>query len=138
MILAGVNALSHGFIRLVDSGIPEKIRSGDQDELRRARMILGFTLFLIALGVETALFFRWILPTQASEFVLYALLGALFLTLLIPFAFRFFKTLTAGANLVLTSAYIVAVAIFCVIGGINAPLIHWLALMPMLAAQHIQ
>ncbi len=134
LILGGVDALSRGFIGLVDSGIPEKIRSGDQDTLRRARMILGFTLFLIALGVETALFFRWILPASASEFVLYALVGALFLTLLIPVAFRLFDTLTVGANLVLASAYVVAVAIFCVIGGINAPLIHWLALMPMLAA----
>jgi len=110
------------------------MRTGDPDILRRARIILSFTLLLITLGIETGFFFAWILAPDAVLRVSLALSVALVLTLLIPVTFRRTGSLTLGANLINTAAYLVTVAIYTVVGGIYSPLIHWLALFPMLAA----
>lgn len=130
---AGIAVINASFLRLIDSAIPSEMRSGDPDTLRRARIILSFTLVLIMLGLETGAFFAWILTPQAVMRVELALVVALILTLSIPAVFRRTGSLVLGANLVIAASYIVTIAIYTVIGGINAPLIHWCALFPMLA-----
>ncbi|NQX88142.1 MAG: EAL domain-containing protein [Halioglobus sp.] len=122
------------FTRLVDSAIPREMRNGDPDVLRRARIILSFTLILIVLGIETVIFFALVLSPNAVLRISLLLVVALILTMLIPVAFRRWGSLSLAANLINTAAYIVTVAIYTVLGGIQAPLIHWLALFPMLAA----
>ena len=122
------------YLQIVDSGIPDEIRSGDPDGHRRARIILGFTLALILLGFETAAFFSWVLPLHAATRISVSLAVGLSLTLLIPSTFRRGGSLTAGANLVIGASYLVILATFTVLGGIRAPVLHWCALLPMLAA----
>jgi diguanylate cyclase (GGDEF)-like protein len=130
---AGIGVLNARFLRLVDATIPGGMCS-DPDTLRRARIILSFTLVLIILALESWVFFAWVLPQAETQRVSLALVVALLLTLSIPVVFRRSGSLALSANLVITAAYIVTVAIYSVIGGIKAPLIHWLALLPMLAA----
>lgn len=131
---AGGDTGRSAFIRLVDSAIPPEMRSGDPDILRRARIILSFTLILIVLGIETGIFFALMLNPEAVLRISLVLAVALVITLLIPVAFRRWSSLSLGANLINTAAYIVTVSIYTVLGGIQAPLFHWLALFPMLAA----
>ena len=65
--LPGLSSVSAWLLRIVDDSIPEPIRNGDSETLRRARIILSFTLVLILLGLETGLFFAWILDSAAAE-----------------------------------------------------------------------
>ena len=119
--------------RIVDSGIPAEMRSGDPDTLRRARIVLSFTLVLVLLGLEAVAFFAWVLEAESSRYVAVALVVGLLLTLAIPFSFRRTGSVDLGANLVIAGSYVVIVSCFTVVGGIRAPLLHWCALLPMLA-----
>jgi diguanylate cyclase (GGDEF)-like protein len=110
------------------------MRSGNPEILRRARMILCFTLILIVLGIEAGIFFALMLTPEAVLRISLVLCVALALTMLIPLVFRRLGSVNIGANLIIFAAYIVTVTIYSVIGGIQAPLIHWLALFPMLSA----
>jgi diguanylate cyclase (GGDEF)-like protein len=130
----GMEAIGARFLQMVDAAIPEPMRAGDSDNLHRARLILSFTLVLILLGIETGVFFAWFLSPEAAMRVQISLVIALVLTLLIPLTLRVAGSLTLALNLVITAAFIVTVTIFSVIGGINASLIHWCALFPVLAA----
>jgi len=122
------------YLRLVDSGIPAVMRQGDPNMLRRARLIIGFTLVLLLLGLETAVFFTWALPGYASLRVNAALAVALGLTLAIPSVFRRTGSLELGANLVIAGSAIVIVSTIFVSGGIDSDLLHWVGVLPMLAA----
>ncbi|HEY6130447.1 MAG TPA: EAL domain-containing protein [Halioglobus sp.] len=130
---AGIGKLATGFLYLVDSGIPFEMRQGDPDIARRARIILSFTLALIVLGLETGVFFSRFLEPVATLRVELALVVGLSLTALIPLVFRRLRSLAIATNLIISAAYIVTIAVFTVIGGINSPLIHWCALLPLLA-----
>ena len=68
-IEAVMASISARFLGMVDAAIPETIREGDPDNLRRARLILSFTLVLILLGVETGIFFVWFLTQIFFEHV---------------------------------------------------------------------
>jgi diguanylate cyclase (GGDEF)-like protein len=116
----------------VDSGIPPSVE--DPESLRRARIILSFTLVLIVLGVEAVVFFSWALPTHLAQPVAVSLIAGLMLTLAIPTVFRRRGSLSLGANLVIAGSYVVITTSFVMLGGIRAPLLHWLALLPLLAA----
>ncbi len=129
-----LKAIRRFFIRLVDSGIPEHMRSGDVDTLRRARIVVSFAIVLIMLGLETGAFFVWILVPEASTRILMSLVAGLVMILMVPAVFRRTGSLAAGTNLVIAAAFVVTVTIFTVIGGIESPLIHWCALFPLLAA----
>ncbi|MAT93734.1 MAG: hypothetical protein CME59_14140 [Halioglobus sp.] len=118
----------------VDAAIPVQIRNGDSDTLRRSRIILSFCLVLILLGLETGLFFSWMLEPVAAQRVGLALVCALLLALCIPQVLRRNGSITLAANMIIGASYLVTVAVITVIGGIEAPLIHWCALFPMLAA----
>jgi diguanylate cyclase (GGDEF)-like protein len=133
LLRRGIGALAAGFLYLVDAGIPLEMREGDPDIRRRARIILSFTLVLIVLGLESGVFFALFLEPVAALRVELSLVAALSLAALIPLVFRRLGSLAIAANLILLAAYIVTIAIFTVIGGINAPLIHWCAMLPMLA-----
>jgi hypothetical protein len=127
------SGLSGWLLRVVDASIPEEMHKGDPDNLRRARIILSFSLALIALALETGLFFSWVLSPTSLLRVELALAAALLLIVMIPAVFRRSGSLVIGANLIITAAYIVTVAVLSVIGGISAPLFHWYALPPLLA-----
>ena len=126
--------LGQRYLTLVDSGIPEAMRSGDPDTLRRARIVFSFTIILVLLGLETGLFFTLALAPEAALHIQISLAMALGVILMIPVALRRWGSIVTSANLLITAAFIVTVAVFSVIGGIEAPIIHWLALFPMLAA----
>ena len=125
-------AAVHGFfVRVVDSGMPDHLE--DPDARRRARIVLSFTLVLVLLGLEAVGFFAWSLPPHLSQVVTLALLVALCLTLAIPSVLRRGGSIATGANLVIGGSYLVIAAAILVVGGIKAPVLHWLALLPMLA-----
>ena len=128
----GPGTRPNAFIRLVDPAIPAEM-AADPDILRRARVVLGFTLSLIVLGIEALVFFAWALPGNLWQHLAVVLGVGLGLTAAIPLAFRRFHSLALGANLVIAGSWIVIVAALAVSGGIEAPLLHWCALMPMLA-----
>jgi diguanylate cyclase (GGDEF)-like protein len=111
-------------MRLLDAWIPDSLREGDAEILQRARVIVGFTFALVALGCETALFFGWALPHPARAWVLSAVGVGLLLTLLIPAALR---------RHLLGACFIVILTVQVLAGGVRAPLLHWFALLPMLA-----
>ncbi len=120
------------FFRTVDAWIPPAIQCGDREELRRARIVVGFTLVLLALCAEALAFFHWVLPRTASRWIEISIVIGLCTTLLIPMALRRFS-ISTGANLIVAGSFVVLLTIFTVLGGIAAPVLHWCALMPMLA-----
>jgi len=119
-------------MRLVDAWIPGSLHGGNAEILLRARIIVGFTFALVALGIETALFFGWALPDPARRWVLSAVGVGLLLTLLIPTALRR-RRLAAATQLLLGACFIVIFTVQVLAGGVRAPLLHWFALLPMLA-----
>jgi diguanylate cyclase (GGDEF)-like protein len=126
-------SIRRGFFRLIDSSIPHEILNGDPEELRRARTILGFTVILIALALQSATYFRYALPQSASVRIdAFTSLGML-LTLGIPLCMRRGLPMEFAANLVIGASFVVIATSLTVFGGIESPVIHWLALPPMLA-----
>ncbi len=119
-------------VELVDAAIPGEMQT-DPDVLRRARTVVGLTLALIVLGLEAIAFFAWAIPGDSWQRVAAALVVALAMVGAIPVAFRRFGSLALGANLMIGGSWLVIVSCFTVSGGIHAPLLHWCALMPLLA-----
>jgi len=132
--LSVVERISAVFLYVVDSAIPRAMRESDADILRRARIILSFALVLVLLGLETAVFFYNMASDRATQVIFLSLGFAFFLIFLIPLVFRLWGSLIVGANLIICAAYSVIMAILVLSGGIHAELLHWLALLPMLAA----
>ena len=130
---SAVSMLHEFYLRVLDSGIPEGMVSGDAETLRRARIILSFTLVLILLGFVTATFCHWALPREAAVLIDTAFVVGLLLTLLIPLSFRRTGSLGMAAHLVLGGSFLVIVTVFSLLGGIRGPLLHWLGLLPMVA-----
>ena len=120
------------YLRTVDSWIPYEIREGDLETLRRARLIVGFTFVLLVLATEAVPFFHWVLTPEGSVWVYCSLLIGLTMTLAIPPLLRR-EQVEFAANVLVGAASLVVVTCFAVIGGIEAPVLHWVALMPLLA-----
>ena len=102
------------------------MRTGDPDVCRRARIILGFTLVLVVLGLETAAFFTWALPGRVGDLVSATLAVALALTLFIPTAFRRRGSVDLAAFLLnaagiqnQVAAHSITTALLLIIGGIG-------------------
>lgn len=119
---------------VVDAAIPQDMRTGDSDILRRARIILSFTLILNFLGICSGVMYAGLPDPEASARIVLALGIALCMSLMIPVVLRRTGSLTLSANLIIGAAYLVSVAVYSIVGGIRAPVMHWLALLPMLAA----
>jgi diguanylate cyclase (GGDEF)-like protein len=126
-------AFEEFYLRAVDSWIPDSMRTGEPETLRRARIVISFTLALVVLGLESIVFFHSTLPAEASRQLELSLVAALLLTLLIPPALRRFHSIALAANLVISASFLVILATIFLLGGISAPILHWCALMPMLA-----
>ena len=129
-----ISALRLLLVRLIDRGIPKNIQAGDSDDLRRARIILSFTLILIALAFVAGFYITWILPPAERPKIIISLFIALVATGTVPIIFKYFFSLALAANLVLFSGYVVTLVIYTVSGGIKGPLLHWCALFPVMAA----
>lgn len=121
------------YFRAVDSWIPERLQESGGEALRRSRIVVGFTLVLLGLGLEAISFFHWALPSGATLGLDLALVAGLALTLLIPVALRRFDSIEPAANLIVGASYLVLGTVFVTLGGIHAPVLHWCALVPMLA-----
>jgi diguanylate cyclase (GGDEF)-like protein len=119
-------------LRLLDAWLPGSLRDGDPEVLQRARVIVGFSFALVALGFETALFFGWALPDPARRWMLCAVGVGLLLTLLIPAALRR-RRLDVATQLLVGACFLVILTVQVLAGGVRAPLLHWFALLPMLA-----
>jgi predicted signal transduction protein with EAL and GGDEF domain len=126
-------ALRGSYLRVVDSWIPETLQHAGGEALRCARIVVGFTLVLLALGLEAVAFFHWSLPPAATLIIDLSLALGLTVTLFIPVTLRHFESVEPAANLVVGASYLVLLSIFLVLGGIRAPVLHWCALVPMLA-----
>ena len=134
MPLIEENTVHNPFDSLIDRGIPSNIQTGDPDDLRRARIILSFTLILIALSLVTGVYITSILPTPEKPKILISLTLAVMATFTVPIIFKYFFSLALAANLVLFTGYVVTLVIYTLSGGITGPLLHWCALFPVLAA----
>ena len=119
--------------RAIDTWIPESIRHGDSEVLRRARIVIGFTLILLLISVEAVLFFNWALPREAATSIDISLVLGLGLVLMIPPVLRRTGSVSLIANMITAGCYLVIVSIISVMGGMKAPVLHWCALMPMLS-----
>ncbi len=102
-----ISALRLLLVRLIDRGIPKNIQAGDSDDLRRARIILSFTLILIALAFVAGFYITWILPPAERPKIIISLFIALVATGTVPIIFKYFFSLALAANLVLFSGYVV-------------------------------
>ncbi|MDG2412001.1 MAG: EAL domain-containing protein [Halioglobus sp.] len=131
---AKMSALRLLGVRLIDRGIPSNVQIGDPDDLRRARIILSFTLILIALSLVTGVYITSILPTSEKPKILISLTLAVMATFTVPIIFKYFFSVALAANLVLFTGYVVTLVIYTLSGGIAGPLLHWCALFPVLAA----
>ncbi|MCX2978522.1 putative bifunctional diguanylate cyclase/phosphodiesterase [Candidatus Marimicrobium litorale] len=131
---AKMSALRQLGVRLIDRGIPTDIQVGDPDDLRRARIILSFTLILIILALVTGFYITWILPESERPKILISLTIAAMATFTIPLIFKYFFSLALAANLVLVAGFVVTLVIYTLSGGITGPLLHWCALFPVMAA----
>ena len=120
-------------MRAIDESVPPAIRAGDPTHARRARILVGFAAILVVLGLETSFFFHYALGGDASVRVDWAMLVALSTTYLSMSALRRTGSVALAANVLLTGAFLVIVAAISVSGGIASPLLHWLALVPILA-----
>ena len=78
-------------------------------------------------------FFSWVLPAHLSLWIGLSLVVGLLLCLAIPTALRRWGSLEFSANLVISGSFLVMIACFAAVGGIQAPVLHWLALLPTLA-----
>jgi len=129
-----MSALRQLGVRLIDRGIPTDIQVGDPDNLRRARIIISFTLILIILALVAGFYITWILPASERPKILISLTIAVMATFTIPLIFKYFFSLALAANLVLVAGFVVTLVIYTLSGGITGPLLHWCALFPVMAA----
>ena len=129
-----MSALRQLGVRLIDRGIPTDIQVGDPDNLRRARIIISFTLILIILALVAGFHITWILPASERPKILISLTIAVMATFTIPLIFKYFFSLALAANLVLVAGFVVTLVIYTLSGGITGPLLHWCALFPVMAA----
>ena len=108
--------------------------AGSVTERRRVRILRGFIAILVLLGLETSLVFRSGLPDPAlADRVDATLIAALVVVLAAVHVMRTPARVELAGHLVLGAAMAVIVACLSVIGGIEAPLVHWVGLVPMLA-----
>jgi diguanylate cyclase (GGDEF)-like protein len=104
------------------------------EQLRRVRILRSFVVVLVLLGLETSIVFRAGLPSpdladRVDGCLVLALVGVYAALVLMRRTLR----IDLAADIVLGSSLLVIVACLSVIGGIEAPLLHWLGLIPMLA-----
>jgi predicted signal transduction protein with EAL and GGDEF domain len=128
-----VAALRGRYLRAVDTWIPLELRRAGGESLRCARIVVGLSLVLLVLALEAFAFFHWSLPSEATLAFDLSLATGLALTLLIPRALRRSGSVELAANLIVGASYLVLISIFVTLGGIRAPVLHWCALIPMLA-----
>lgn len=121
------------YYRVTASWIPKDRLAAGGDRLRTARSVVGFTLLLLVLAFEAWLFFHWVLPPAATPPLDASLVFGLALLLGVPAALRRDDLPELAANLVVAASFAVLVAVFVLLGGIRAPVLHWCALVPMLA-----
>jgi diguanylate cyclase (GGDEF)-like protein len=120
-------------IRLVEPWVPAACIEAGGERLRAARIIVGFTIVLLALAAETFVFFHWVLPPDATPLLDVALLLALAMVAGVPMALARSESPEPAANLVVGASCLVMTAVFWLVGGVRAPVLHWCALLPMLA-----
>ncbi len=111
-------------------------REGEEhsERVRRSRILRGFIVILVLLGVETSVVFRLGLPDHTLadrvDASMLVALAAVYVALRLA---RDPERIELAGNVVLGSAMLVIVACLSVIGGIEAPLVHWVGVVPMLA-----
>jgi diguanylate cyclase (GGDEF)-like protein len=127
----GVDGALPLYLGLVDAWLPEHV-CADDELRRRGRLVAGLTLILLLLGIETVVFFYWALPPRAANLVALSLTAGMALTLVVPVALRRGR-IALASNVLLASSYQVIVTVFVLLGGMQAPLLHWCALMPLLS-----
>jgi diguanylate cyclase (GGDEF)-like protein len=118
--------------RLVDPLLSAELRSGDPVRLQRTRTLVGLTYVLALLGLQTGAFFYWALPSEDAVWLARSMAGALALVALVPVVVRR-APIGLAANLLLAGTFSVLLALLGLLGGIHAPVLHWLAVPPMLA-----
>jgi diguanylate cyclase (GGDEF)-like protein len=131
--LSGLAQLRDRYFRAIEPLIPADRLAAGGESLRSARIVVSFTLVLLLLAGETWVFFHWALPDDATLLLDAALVVGLGLTLFVRRALEREDAPELAANLVVTGAFLVIVTVFSLIGGIRAPVLHWCALVPMLA-----
>ncbi len=126
-------ALKRLAIRVVELWVPAPRIEAGGESLRTARIVVGFTLTLLLLAAETYVFFHWALPPGTTGLLDAALVIALCMVLLVPVALRRSESSELAANLVVAGSFVVMMAAFSLAGGLRSPVLHWCALLPMLA-----
>lgn len=118
---------------MIDRAIPDRIFTGDTEQLRQARSIVGFAIVLVLIAIGTGVYFYWALPLHVAIRVELFLAMSAAMTFFLPFVLRHARTTAPAANLVITAASVSILATIVAFGGIKAPVLHWCSLPPMLA-----
>ncbi len=119
---------------IFDAASPSPVEGEASEEARRARILRGFMVVLVLLGVETSVVFRaGLREPHLADRVDVCMLLALGTVYYAHALSRRPGRIDLAANFVLASAMLVIVACLSVIGGIAAPLVHWVGVVPMLA-----
>ncbi len=127
------SSLGRRFIDAIDRRLPQDVLAGDVERLRRARCILGCSLILIVLGLVALAFTYWALPGSSWQRTGLTLAVAMSLTASVPTLIRRGASQVFCTHVLITASWAVIVATFTLVGGINGPLMHWCALLPLLA-----
>jgi diguanylate cyclase (GGDEF)-like protein len=120
-------------LRAIEPWIPEERIALGGESLRVARLVVTFTLVLLLLSAETWLFFHWAMPKGSLVVIDLAVAFGVAMTLFVPRALRVARSPELAANVVLAASFVVMTVILSAMGGILSPLLHWFALIPLLA-----
>jgi signal transduction histidine kinase/ActR/RegA family two-component response regulator len=119
--------------RLVDWLVPERLRSGDADTLRRARLVVALTLAIMVWAPIFGVIYHVLgLPTFSIGVAVAGALGALILGVM-----RETGSIKWSANLIALVLFsILAYLSFCS-GGISSPAVPWLVAVPMVSTMMV-
>jgi hypothetical protein len=126
-----LQAFAYG-ARLVNAFMPMALHRASADVTRRGRILVGALLAHLTLSVVTLATVLFALPVESVRTTAAVLLGSMLILLGLPIALTR-RRIVLATNLLLASAFTLVLTGFVLIGGMQVPLLHWCALLPMLA-----
>ena len=118
--------------RIVDAFTPEVLLRAEGLQRRRARLLVASLLVHLSLCIVLLATVLVVLPTAFVRGTAGAVLAAMLPLLALPFALSR-ERLVLAMNVLLASSSAVLLATFVLVGGLQVPLLHWLAAFPMIA-----
>lgn len=113
----------------MDRLIPERLRTGDIEAYRRARVIVSFTWAIGLLGFPYSLIYYWAGALPACVIIA----GGVALAPAILLLLRWTESCAVAGNLCIADLYITLTLVGLALGGISAPPLLWMVVIPIAA-----